>query len=681
MHRKDMIQMIVVIIAIVGVYFLATTYIIPEPKPKQGNQSAYASNAPDNKPDTDEPPPVIKDDTPSTKVKPTPTAKDVAYGFKPIDKDQAKVHALSNKFMTAYISERGAVMQSLVYINEAGETVYYHTPDNPIDEPSKPLELIPDLDASPDLHSLALVLDQNDDWRNTSRWELVKDAPKPETGKSLTFRFPPSSGFEHSAESDGTVIFKTIHLLPDTYRFDLNVRIENQGSKAVEKVVGLWGPVGMTNDAMRNSTEHSRIAMYGSTDSKRFVQFEDWATLREIQEEIDDLNADLEEEGRATHEWMDARTFDDVTSEDRYLTVHGFRAQYFLAFIAADPDNRDERWSGRVLPINSNHAAVSLIAPKFTVKPGNENAQVVNMRFYAGPRDKEILREAWDAKPPGDEEIKNQWIELATSGFFDVIAAPLIWLLGLLTDAVGAGFAIILLTLIVRFSLAPLSYRGQKSMAVYTQKMKVVKPKLDAIREKYEGKKGQEAQLKMLTETRAAMKENNVGMLPIGGCLPMLIQLPIFIGLYRAFGNAFFLRQAEFLWIHDLSLPDATVPLSGYVGEGFFSFLAHNGWLTFNILPMLWIVLSVLQFKLQPKSDDPQQAAMQRNMAFIFPLMGLFFYGFAAGFSFYFIISSIYSISESKLIKRNLIKAGIMPDPKKKPKVEEDDKPDYHGAG
>src|SRR5690606_1764729 len=145
--------------------------------------------------------------------------------------------------------------------------------------------------------------------------------------------------------------------------------------------------------------------------------------------------------------------------------------------------------------------------------------------------------------------------------------------------------------------------------------------KLDAIREKYDGKKGQEAQLKMLTETRTVMKEHNVGMLPLGGCLPMLIQLPIFIGLYRAFGAAFFLRQADFLWIHDLSLPDATIPGSFYVGEGFFGFLAHNGYLTINILPMLWIVLSVLQFKLQPKPDDPQQAAMQRNMAFIFPLM------------------------------------------------------------
>ena len=98
------------------------------------------------------------------------------------------------------------------------------------------------------------------------------------------------------------------------------------------------------------------------------------------------------------------------------------------------------------------------------------------------------------------------------------------------------------------------------------------------------------------------------------------------------------------------------------------------------ILPMLWITLSLVQFKLQPKPDDPQQASMQKQMGFLFPLMGLMFYGYASGFAFYFIISSLYSITESRLVKRALIKQGVMPDPKKKPKVEENDKPDYHGA-
>jgi YidC/Oxa1 family membrane protein insertase len=676
MQRKDMIQMIAVIAVLVVGFFLAQAYLFPAPKaPPINTENAPANQPPVNQPPANGETPKVEDPTPSKPAASVPTTADEARGFKPISRDKGRIHKLANSRLTAEFSERGAVIERLVYVDESGQIVYWHTPDNPVDEPTKPLELLRPLDEI-DLAPGALVMDKNDAWRNTSRWELVTDAPQPETGKSITFRFPPS---ELDRESDGTVIYKTYTLLPDTYRFDIAIRIANLSDKPVEKILGLWGPVGVTNDAARNSAEHSRIALYASTDSKRYVQFEDSPTVAAIREDVADINEDLAAEGLPTEDWVEARRLDDIDADDRFLVVHGIRTQYFLAFLAADPDMRDKRWSGYVLPIkdNSQHAAVSLIAPKLEVAPGQSGE--VRMRLYAGPRQKTDLETAWLANPPKDDELKLQWNEMATSGFWDVIAAPLVWLLGHLTNLVGAGFAIILLTLIVRFALSPLSYRGQKSMATYTQKMKVVKPKLDAIKEKYAGRKDQQSQLKMLTETRAAMKEQNVGMLPLGGCLPMLIQLPIFIGLYRAFGAAFFLRQESFLWIHDLSLPDATISASTYLGDGWLSFLAHNGWLTFNLLPILWIILSVLQFKLQPKPDDPQQAAMQKNMAFIFPIMGLMFYGFAAGFSFYFIISSLYSIAESKLVKRSLIKQGVVPDPKLKPKVDDKTKPDYHG--
>jgi YidC/Oxa1 family membrane protein insertase len=680
MQRKDMIQMIAVIAVLVVGFFLAQAYLFPAPKaPPINIENAPANQPAGNQPASNTETPKIEDPTPSKPATSLPTAADEARGFKPIPRDKAPIHKLANSRLTAEFSERGAVLERLVYVDEAGQIVYWHTPDNPVDEPTKPLEFLRPLDEI-DLAPGALVLDKNDAWRNASRWEVVTDSPQPEAGKSITFRFPPATGFQFDRESDNTVIYKTYTLLPDSYRFDIAVRIANLGDKPSEKIIGLWGPVGVTNDAARNSAEHSRIALYASTDSKRYVQFEDSPAVQAVKEEVDDINEELADEGLPTEEWVDARRMDDIDQDDRFLVVHGIRTQYFLAFLAADPDMRDKRWSGHILPIKDNrqHAAVSLIAPKLEVPAGQSGE--VRMRLYAGPREKTKLEEAWLANPPKDEELKLQWNEMATSGFWDVIAAPLVWLLGHLTNLVGAGFAIILLTLIVRFALSPLSYRGQKSMATYTQKMKVVKPKLDAIKEKYAGRKDQQSQLKMLTETREAMKEQNVGMLPLGGCLPMLIQLPIFIGLYRAFGAAFFLRQESFLWIHDLSLPDATINASTYLGEGWLSFLAHNGWLTFNLLPILWIILSVLQFKLQPKPDDPQQAAMQKNMAFIFPIMGLMFYGFAAGFSFYFIISSLYSIAESKLVKRSLIKQGVVPDPKLKPKVDDKTKPDYHGA-
>src|SRR5690606_31595928 len=121
---------------------------------------------------------------------------------------------------------------------------------------------------------------------------------------------------------------------PGSYRLDISVRVENQGDTAVDKVLGLWGPVGMTNDSARNSAEHTRVALYASTESKRFVQFEDAPPVRSIPSEVKDINEELAEEGLETFDWVDARKLDDVDQEDRFLVVHGFRTQYFLAFIA-----------------------------------------------------------------------------------------------------------------------------------------------------------------------------------------------------------------------------------------------------------------------------------------------------------------------------------------------------------
>ncbi|MCF6228985.1 MAG: YidC/Oxa1 family membrane protein insertase [Planctomycetes bacterium] len=317
------------------------------------------------------------------------------------------------------------------------------------------------------------------------------------------------------------------------------------------------------------------------------------------------------------------------------------------------------------------------MAPEVAVEAKSD--ATINMSMYLGPRDKTYLEESWAAHEPENKELDPVWTDLATSGFFDLLSAPRVLLLSLLGGWVGPGMAIIFLTLIVRFGLSPLSYRGQKNMAVYTQKMKIVKPRLDVVKEKYKDKKDRDTQLKMLTETRAIMKSEGVGFVPIAGCLPMFLQLPIFIGLYSAFGNSFFLRQEGFLWISDLTLPDASFGIATKVG-GIIEMLSHNGYLTLNVLPILWIVLSILQFKMQPKPDDPQQAAMQKQMGCMFPIMGLFFYGFASGFAFYFIISSIYSMGESRLIKYNLRKSGVLPDPKTEVKVKDGDKPEYHAS-
>ncbi|MCC6465106.1 MAG: YidC/Oxa1 family insertase periplasmic-domain containing protein [Planctomycetes bacterium] len=680
MHRKDMIGMVVTILVIVGLFYGASALFFPS---KPAPAPTPAANAPaDNTPLPPAAGGELRSTTPSTQVATRPTSASEDRGFKAIERAEARTHRLANSRLTAVISERGATIESLSFVDAAGNPVFLRTPSDPVEKPSVALEMLRPLEAAPSLAPLALRLDDNDEWRNTARWELVSgpvDAAG--GGQSLTFRFPPSQGFAHSRESDDTILFKTITLRPDTFRLDVELRVENHGDKVADKVVGLWGPVGMTNDGTHTGAEHARVALYGSTEGKRFSDLHEEPAIAHLKDELADINEDRAEEGKPALTSVDNRTLDEMDKEDRFLLAHGLRTQFFLAVLAANPDLRDNRWSGTVLPVGGT-AAVSLLAPPLQVpaaKDGKAGEQSTRMSFYVGPRDKEYLEQAWNAPAPQDEELNAQWRDLAPTGWPSMVSAPLHWILRKLTDGVGPGLAIIFLTLIVRMVLSPLSYRGQKSMAVYTQKMKIVKPQLDKIKEKYQGNTERDAQLRMLTETRAAMKEQNVGILPLGGCLPMFIQLPIFIGLYRTFGNAFYLRQANFLWINDLSLPDATIPFSTGLSMGFLSFLTHNGIFTINLLPLVWIGLSLVQMRLQPKPDDPQQAAMQKQMGCIFPLMGLMFYSFASGFAFYFIVSSIYSIAESKLIKRHLIRTGVVQRPLPKD-AKAADKPAYHGA-
>lgn len=671
MDRKSWIQMIFTIAIVVVVFFAIQAWLLPKREPSQ-NTPAPAANKPVE-------PPKVTDVTPSSQRTTEPTAADKEHGFEPIARSDARKIKLANGQLTAVLSERGGIIDSLSFVNEKGENVYLHTPDDPTIEPSRPLQLIFPSDEPTGVAPLALRLDANDTKRNTSRWEAGDITTNDRGDKSVTFRFPPAP----KTESDGSVIYKTLTLRKDTFRFDIALRVENNSDKKVEKVLGVWGAAGLTNDSTRGSGDYSRIALYGSTLNKRFTKDDSGKIVSDFESKLKKYNEYLDEEkSRPAEPYIDTVWLDDRTGEGYYLMAHGLRTRYFLSFLAADIDAPSTQYSGHIKPMTLNNErtiACSLVTPKLEVGPGKSSA--TSLVFYAGPRDKRFLETAWEAAPPKDDEVPNHWIELAPPGWPFIVTAPFAWVLRQLSALAGPGVAIILLTLIVRLLLSPLSFKGQKSMAIYTKKMKVVKPKLDLIKEKYADRKDRDAQLAMLQETREAMRAENVGFFPFGGCLPMLLQMPIFIGLYQTFANAFFLRHQSFLWIHDLSLPDASIPFSMEIHwlPGFISgFITHNDIFTINLLPLAWIALSLIQMKMQPKPDDPQQAAMQKQMGCIFPVMGMMLYSYASGFALYFMVSSIYSLIETKIIKRHLIAKGIVDPPK--PKSALDAKPEYHGA-
>jgi YidC/Oxa1 family membrane protein insertase len=205
------------------------------------------------------------------------------------------------------------------------------------------------------------------------------------------------------------------------------------------------------------------------------------------------------------------------------------------------------------------------------------------------------------------------------------------------------GVAVILLTLLVRVLIFPLNRRSQTAMARHAKKMKRVQPKMDELKQKHAQDPGK------LREAQAKLMQEEGLFPPLGGCLPVFLQMPIFFGLFAALRASFDLRQAPFVgWIHDLSLPDQMFELGWRVPLLFTTLdITH-----FNLLPILMVALWLGQQLTAPKPTDEQALKMQRILMFMPVLMGVFLYDYAAGLSLYMITSSTCAILEQTVIKR-----------------------------
>ena len=219
--------------------------------------------------------------------------------------------------------------------------------------------------------------------------------------------------------------------------------------------------------------------------------------------------------------------------------------------------------------------------------------------------------------PPDAQEA----IHLAYWSWFEFLCRPMLALLNWLKSISGSyGLAIILLTIIVKLVLWPLIHKGNKSM----RKMGKIQPVLKELKEKYKN----DPQLfnQKMMELYRQEKVN-----PMGGCLPMLLQFPVFIALYSTLEAAVELRNVPFLWAKDLSQPDA-------IGPEIFGYSLHP-------LILISTGLMVLQMKLSPQTGDP----VQRKMMMFMPLiMLIFFYNFPSGLALYWTVNNILSILQMK---------------------------------
>ena len=278
------------------------------------------------------------------------------------------------------------------------------------------------------------------------------------------------------------------------------------------------------------------------------------------------------------------------------------------------------------------HVATDLELELSVPAPGQTSSYAFVL--YAGPKDRRIMR----AEHPDHARL----IE-GDLGFFDGIASLLLAILGAFHRLTGNwGFSIILLTLFVRIALFPFNRRSQVAMARHQTKMKRIQPRLDEIKKKYE------KDPKRLRQEQAKIMQEEGAFPPLGGCLPIFVQIPIFFGLFSALRVSFDLRQAPFIgWIRDLSAPDHLLRLDL---DTHLPIIGTIEWL--NILPPLMVVLWIVQQKVMPKPTEEQALRMHKMMMFMPIMFGFFLYNYAAGLSLYMITTSSFGILEQTVIKK-----------------------------
>ena len=270
--------------------------------------------------------------------------------------------------------------------------------------------------------------------------------------------------------------------------------------------------------------------------------------------------------------------------------------------------------SGRVLPNAEPDIEATALFPEIQLPAGGSASFTYSL--YAGPKDFDRLN-----------ALGEQQGELMNYGHFELLIVPMLRVLRFFYGVVrNYGMAIILLTLVIKGITWPL-----QSIANHSgKKMQAVAPKLKELQAKYK-----EQPEKLNTETFALYKEYGVN--PFGGCLPALVQMPVFFSLYYMLQNAGELRGQSFLWIHDLTQPDRIASIHGFG-------------INLALGPILVTGLTMVMMRMTPQIGDPQQAKIAQFMPLVFLV---FLYNFAAALSLYYVVNNCVSIVQ---IYRNLRK-------------------------
>jgi len=391
------------------------------------------------------------------------------------------------------------------------------------------------------------------------------------TGKNLQLTNGDKGTLEFTSTTAQGLQFKKIYTFSgDAYRIGLTQEIHNTSAAKVDGVLHL-----LQNERVVSHKGEGRYEVYGPS------------TLSEDSVNIDKLDNLLKTPARY----------------EKGVIWSAFSDKYFVDAVIAE--------KGSIASVSLAHPRTDLLVrdiatPPISVPPG----QVASVSYfvYYGPKELDIL------KAQG-----NRMEEVIDYGWFGPISKPLIYTLKFLYKyTANYGTAIIIITCILKLLFFPLTHKSYKSM----KEMQKLQPKMAELKEKF--KNDRDAMNKAVMEMYKTNKVN-----PMGGCLPMLVQIPVFFGLYRALMYSIELRHAPFmLWITDLSAKDP-----------------------YYVTPIIMGVTMFIQQKMTPTNMDPIQAKMMLALPVVFTFM---FLNFPSGLVIYWLVNNVLTIAQQMYINKTV---------------------------
>jgi YidC/Oxa1 family membrane protein insertase len=393
---------------------------------------------------------------------------------------------------------------------------------------------------------------------------------------------PPRDLTFRATTREGITITQTYRIHPDRYPMELSVTVSNRGENSIEGNI------------------RASVQSLPPEKKKGYYSFNGVALLKDG--ELEEIEPKKMKEGKT------------LSGKIGWVA---YEEGYFMSALV--PANAEaSAFEGAFLP--SGVLRASYAAPTLVLDPGAQAS--ADFTLYLGPRDLSIL-----------QSMDNGLDRAVNFGWTNVIAKPLLHTLHFFNGFFkNYGVSIILLTVLVKILFWPLTHKSYKSM----KEMQKLQPLMAKIREKHKNDKQ-----KMNQELMALYKTYKIN--PMGGCLPMVIQIPVFFALFRILGSSIELRHAPFfLWINDLSAPDRLFNFGFQIP--FMS--APYG------IPVLTILMGASMFiqqKMTPTPGDPTQAKVMMMLPIVFTVM---FINFPSGLVLYWLTNNILSIGQQYRIKK-----------------------------